>query len=56
MPAAGSPLSAALDPRVDEQVVQDQMQTPVAAEDTEEEDEPSEEGGAGESPEKPAPV
>ncbi|MNM94628.1 putative MFS-type transporter YcaD [compost metagenome] len=56
MPAAGSPLSAALDPRVDEQVVQEQMQTPVAAEDTEEEDEPSEEGGAGESPEKPAPV
>ncbi|HKS13309.1 MAG TPA: MFS transporter [Pseudomonas sp.] len=35
MPAAGSPLSAALDPRVDEQVVQEQMQTPVAAEDTE---------------------
>ncbi|WP_028945522.1 MFS transporter [Pseudomonas vranovensis] len=41
MPAAGSPLSAALDPRVDEQVVQDQMQAPVAAEDTEgEEGEP----------------
>lgn len=39
MPAAGSPLSAALDPRVDEQVVQDVMQTPVAAEDTEDEDE-----------------
>ncbi|MNP79454.1 hypothetical protein D3C76_1773020 [compost metagenome] len=38
MPAAGSPLSAALDPRVDEQVVQDQMQTPVAAEDTEAEE------------------
>ncbi|MEE1866411.1 MULTISPECIES: MFS transporter [Pseudomonas] len=38
MPAAGSPLSAALDPRVDEQVVQDQMQAPVAAEDTEQED------------------
>ena len=36
MPAAGSPLSAALDPRVDEQTVQDVMQTPVAAEDTEE--------------------
>jgi len=35
MPAAGSPLSAALDPRVDEQTVQDVMQTPVAAEDTE---------------------
>lgn len=39
MPAAGSPLSAALDPRVDEQVVQDVMQTPVAAEDTEDEGE-----------------
>jgi MFS family permease len=38
MPAAGSPLSAALDPRVDEQVVHDVMQAPVAAEDTEEED------------------
>ncbi len=38
MPAAGSPLSAALDPRVDEQVVQEQMQTPVAAEDTEAEE------------------
>lgn len=37
MPAAGSPLSAALDPRVDEQVVHDVMQAPVAAEDTEEE-------------------
>jgi MFS family permease len=36
MPAAGSPLSAALDPRVDEQTVQDVMQAPVAAEDTEE--------------------
>ncbi|MFP3374492.1 MFS transporter, partial [Pseudomonas sp. SIMBA_068] len=35
MPAAGSPLSAALDPRVDEQTVQDVMQAPVAAEDTE---------------------
>jgi len=42
MPAAGSPLSAALDPRVDEQVVQDVMQTPVAAEDTEDEDEDEE--------------
>ncbi|MFK3724146.1 MFS transporter [Pseudomonas monteilii] len=42
MPAAGSPLSAALDPRVDEQVVQDVMQTPVAAEDTEDEDEEKE--------------
>ncbi|MBA1200806.1 MFS transporter [Pseudomonas capeferrum] len=31
MPAAGSPLSAALDPRVDEQVVQDVMHTPAAA-------------------------
>ncbi|MNE36737.1 hypothetical protein D3C80_1305610 [compost metagenome] len=37
MPAAGSPLSAALDPRVDEQTVQEVMQAPVAAEDTEEE-------------------
>jgi len=35
MPAAGSPLSAALDPRVDEQTVQEVMQAPVAAEDTE---------------------
>jgi MFS family permease len=42
MPAAGSPLSAALDPRVDEQVVQDVMQTPVAAEDTEDEGEEKE--------------
>src|SRR5690606_25398722 len=42
MPAAGSPLSAALDPRVDEQVVQEQMQTPVAAEDTEGEEEQGE--------------
>ena len=49
MPAAGSPLSAALDPRVDEQVVQDQMQAPVAAEDTE-----GEEGEA--EADKPAPV
>ncbi|OCT25791.1 MFS transporter [Pseudomonas putida] len=39
MPAAGSPLSAALDPRVDEQTVQDVMQAPVAAEDTEAEEE-----------------
>lgn len=31
MPAAGSPLSAALDPRVDEQVVQDMMHTPAPA-------------------------
>ena len=38
MPAAGSPLSAALDPRVDEQTVQDVMQAPVAAEDTEAEE------------------
>ena len=38
MPAAGSPLSAALDPRVDEQVVHDQMQAPVGAEDTEAEE------------------
>ncbi|GGU65932.1 MFS transporter [Pseudomonas laurentiana] len=35
MPAASSPLAAALDPRVTEQDVQDQMQAPVAAEDTE---------------------
>lgn len=35
---AGSPLSAALDPRVDEQTVQDVMQAPVAAEDTEDEE------------------
>jgi len=42
MPAASSPLAAALDPRVDEQVVQDQMQTPVAAEDTEAEEEKGE--------------
>lgn len=38
MPATSSPLSAALDPRVDEQTVQDVMQAPVAAEDTEEEE------------------
>ncbi|MCW2267491.1 putative MFS-type transporter YcaD [compost metagenome] len=48
MPAAGSPLSAALDPRVDEQVVQDQMQAPVAAEDTE-----GEEGEPEAQPDKP---
>ncbi|MBA1187807.1 MFS transporter [Pseudomonas entomophila] len=47
MPAAGSPLSAALDPRVDEQVVHDVMQAPVAAEDTEEED--PEQGGVPET-------
>ncbi|MCY1454411.1 hypothetical protein D9M71_714760 [compost metagenome] len=52
MPAAGSPLSAALDPRVDEQTVQDVMQAPVAAEDTEVE----EEGDVGEVGEKPASV
>lgn len=44
MPAAGSPLSAALDPRVDEQTVQDVMQAPVAAEDTEEEEKGAEKG------------
>jgi len=53
MPAAGSPLSAALDPRVDEQVVQDQMQAPVGAEDTEEEGTPGEAEGV--EPVKPAP-
>ncbi|WP_323828378.1 MFS transporter [Pseudomonas sichuanensis] len=49
MPAAGSPLSAALDPRVDEQTVQEVMQTPVAAEDTEADEkgvEPSVQPGA----------
>ncbi|MNJ81666.1 hypothetical protein D3C77_805800 [compost metagenome] len=46
MPAAGSPLSAALDPRVDEQTVQEVMQAPVAAEDTE-----AEEKGADKEPE-----
>lgn len=46
MPAAGSPLSAALDPRVDEQTVQDVMQAPVAAEDTEEEDKGAEQQAA----------
>ncbi|MDD2048747.1 MFS transporter [Pseudomonas putida] len=55
MPAAGSPLSAALDPRVDEQSVQDQMQAPVAAEDTEE-DSDQEGGEAAGSEEKPASV
>ncbi|PWB33532.1 MFS transporter [Pseudomonas sp. SDI] len=35
MPAANSPLAAALDPRVDEQVVKDQMHAPVGGEDTE---------------------
>ena len=35
MPPASSPLAAALDPRVDEQTVQDVMHSPVAAEDTE---------------------
>jgi hypothetical protein len=46
MPAAGSPLSAALDPRVDEQTVQDVMQAPVAAEDTEDEDKGAEQPAA----------
>lgn len=44
MPAASSPLAAALDPRVTEQDVQDQMQAPVAAEDTEAEEQQAEEG------------
>lgn len=57
MPAASSPLAAALDPRVDEQVVQDQMQTPVAAEDTEAEEEKGEVSeGEKPEPEKPTQV
>lgn len=55
MPAASSPLAAALDPRVDEQVVQDQMQTPVAAEDTEAEEDKVE-VREGQEPAKPTQV
>ncbi|MEE1920356.1 MFS transporter [Pseudomonas sp. 148P] len=57
MPAASSPLAAALDPRVDEQVVQDQMQAPVAAEDTEDEEEKAQaRNGEGQEPAKPTQV